>query len=226
MGIHRASAATGSRVVLGCLSCGTLAFSIVALPCMVYAWIVLRRTLIAGRREFGRGWTPPVARVRGSQDAEAEPGRENRTSQVPITYKWRSSKGGDRMNAETELRRLGFAHAGAICARDGGKNCLAEIPGDYPEYAVWAFVVDNEIKRFGYTSTGLASRMSSVASALRGVLADPMKARDDPFKRQAPLVIEAQKDIAVWAKRCSVGRCRVEARDLNLAYRPEWAGVV
>jgi hypothetical protein len=130
------------------------------------------------------------------------------------------------MDVRKELQALGFIQVGAIRPIDVGtrKSCMAHVPLAGPEYVVYAFVVGDEIKKFGKTRPGIKNRILSTASALKGIMADPTRPRNDPFKRLAPKVMEANQEIEVWARNSSARTYAYEEQELNLKYKPEWVG--
>lgn len=128
------------------------------------------------------------------------------------------------MNAQNELRTLGFVRAGAIRPACSGKSCKADLTVDLQGYAVYALVVGHEIKKFGQTRTGIRKRIGGHASALKGIMEDPTGHPLDPFKRLAPHVIAANQEIEVWARASTAGTYAAEELELNLRYTPAWVG--
>ena len=140
-----------------------------------------------------------------------------------------------QMDAQNQLRSLGFALAGAIRPGDSGKTCHADITDELVGCVVYALVVGDKIVRFGTAGRGTATlkmRMQSTASALNSVLrlahgrslsdASWHHRRLDPFKQHAPTVIAARQAIEVWAKASSPGACAAEERELDLTFAPAW----
>lgn len=125
------------------------------------------------------------------------------------------------MDAEKELVALGFAYAGAIRPTDSGKSCSSEIKREIGGFVVYALVVENQIKKFGKTSTGIKKRIRGHASALDGVMRRG-KATGDPFKRLAPEAIRANQEINVWARASTPSTYVSEELELNLKYQPAW----
>jgi len=128
------------------------------------------------------------------------------------------------MDAQQELRRLGFVPVGAIRSVNHGTSCETHFTREIPGYVVYALVVGHDIKKFGQTRTGIKRRIGGHASALRGIMEDPDGHPLDPFKRLAPRVIEANQEIEVWARESTASSYAAEELELNLRYEPEWVG--
>ena len=58
------------------------------------------------------------------------------------------------MNAQNELRALGFTRAGAIRPVDDGKSCKAVLSFDIDGHAVFALVVGDEIQEVRQDAQG------------------------------------------------------------------------
>ena len=172
-------------------------------------------------------WRMTEERIREVVQQNAEPRDQGRPAGSPNAKPAPQGQTRERCHpadVRKELEALGFSRAGSICPLDGGKSCRADLAAEVPGYVVYALVVGDQIKKFGKTRTGIKNRLGGTANALAGVLRDPTKPRNDPFKRLAPRIVEANQEIEVWAKESAVETYTQEEVELNLKYTPEWFG--
>ena len=133
------------------------------------------------------------------------------------------------MDISKELQELGFVRAGAIRPDNTGTMCWADIDPDVPGCLVYAQVVDGKPMKFGSTTTTLRDRMRQNASTIRKIieLQDGRCTRDarwhhepwDAFKKLAPSVIRAGKQIEVWViRQPTIAGCQLMEQRLNVRY--------
>ena len=131
--------------------------------------------------------------------------------------------------SQKELEDLNFSRAGAISSEDSGRSCHEHINPDVTGCVVYAHVVGDQVKKFGSTVASLRDRMAQNACTIRKIieLQDGRCTRDakwhhakwDKFKQQAPAVIRAGQEIAVWAIRMpTIGHCGNLEEELNRRY--------